>query len=92
MTPSLQGPAATRFSGIGTSACSWPVLLAIAGLTGSIERNGEPLLVLVGRGQHIGDTIETWLAALHTTIGLGRSCQISVAVLGAVITMASVPG
>lgn len=63
--------------------------------TGSLtmfERNGEPLLVLVGRGQHTGNTIETWLASLHTTMGLGRWYQLFVAALGVVITMFSVTG
>ncbi|MGE0449261.1 MAG: PepSY domain-containing protein [Vicinamibacterales bacterium] len=53
---------------------------------------GEPLLLLVGRGQHTSNTIETWLAALHTTRGLGRWYQIVVAAFGLVTAMFSVTG
>jgi uncharacterized iron-regulated membrane protein len=46
----------------------------------------------VPTGEHSGNTVESWLYALHMTRVFGRAYQIFVCVLGLVITMLSLTG
>ncbi|MEQ1909286.1 MAG: PepSY-associated TM helix domain-containing protein [Vicinamibacterales bacterium] len=56
------------------------------------EPDGRPILVLVYSGAKLGNTIETWFSALHTTKGFGLWYQIFVAFIGIVVAMFSVTG
>ncbi|MFN7984492.1 MAG: PepSY-associated TM helix domain-containing protein [Vicinamibacterales bacterium] len=63
-----------------------------AGALTMFEADGTPLLVMVYSGGTLGNTIETWFSALHTTKGFGLWYQVFVACLGMVIAMFSVTG
>jgi uncharacterized iron-regulated membrane protein len=54
--------------------------------------DGRPLLVVSSEGGKLGNTVEGWFNALHTTRGFGLWYQIFVAFLGLVIAMFSVTG
>lgn len=56
------------------------------------KKDGSPLLVIAPTRDHTGNTVETWLGALHTAVVFGRPYQIFVAFLGLVIAMFSVTG
>ncbi|MGO8847822.1 MAG: PepSY-associated TM helix domain-containing protein [Methylocella sp.] len=53
---------------------------------------GTLLRLFMPTGEHSGDTVESWLYALHMTRVFGRAYQIFVCVLGLVITMLSATG
>ena len=56
------------------------------------DADWTPILVMIYSGGTLGNTIETWFSALHTTKGLGVWYQVFVALLGIVIAMFSVTG
>ncbi|MFN7984489.1 MAG: PepSY-associated TM helix domain-containing protein [Vicinamibacterales bacterium] len=63
-----------------------------AGAAVMFDRSGKALLVLTPSGDHVGNTVESWLSALHTADVFGRWYQWFVALLGVVITMFSATG
>lgn len=63
-----------------------------AGAAVMFRKDGRPLLIAAPTRDHTGNTIETWLGALHTAEVFGLWYRVFVAFLGLVIAMFSVTG
>jgi uncharacterized iron-regulated membrane protein len=55
-------------------------------------RDGSLVALHLPTGEHAGNTVESWLYALHMTRVFGRPFQIFVCVLGLFVTLLSVTG